>query len=82
MHAEPMSEVVVRATMIVYLGTSELVKLYVDDEGSLESPGQPWRQQMQWHLQGSLAEAYAAFATAARLGCITVVEHAAVAAPS
>ena len=66
--------------MILYLDTSALVKLYVDEEGSLEARTVVETADAVATSRVAFAEAHAAFATAARLGRITVAERAAVAA--
>lgn len=66
--------------MIVYLDTSAIVKLYVDEEGSPEARAAVEAADAVATSRVAFAEAHAAFAAAARLGRITAAERAAVAA--
>lgn len=66
--------------MILYLDTSALVKLYVEEEGSAEARSAVEAADAVATSRVAYAEAHAAFAAAARLGRITAAERAAVAA--
>lgn len=66
--------------MIVYLDTSALVKLYVDEQGSREARAAVEAADAVATSRVAFAEAHAAFAAAARIGCITAAERAAIAA--
>lgn len=66
--------------MILYLDTSALVKLYVDEEGSPQARAAVEAADAVATSRVAFAEAHAAFAAAARLGHITAAERAAIAA--
>lgn len=66
--------------MILYLDTSALVKLYVDEEGSPQARAAVEAADAVATSRVAFAEAHAAFAAAARLGRITAAERAAIAA--
>jgi predicted nucleic acid-binding protein len=66
--------------MIVYLDTSALVKLYVEEEGSSEARAAVVGADAVATSRVAFAEAHAAFAAAVRLGRISAEERATIAA--